>query len=167
MKIAVTGDNVNFAYDGSAHSASSYSATEVAYDTTVDITGLFDVTKLVCKQTRAATRTEIGTSNMGLSEADFYYADANVNSIITVTDGSVTVSAKTLDSVTISAVNKTYNGQTQSTIVTVSTGDINLVEGTDYKIVDGSVTSAKDAGTYSITIQGMGNYDSTSTRSVD
>ena len=75
------------------------------------------------------------------------------------------------DNMTFSVVEgQAYTGNPADLTVTVVDGSATLVQGTDYTVVftkDGETVAAPtDAGTYTATITGMGNYASTSTKTV-
>lgn len=70
-------------------------------------------------------------------------------------------SKKGINTTSVTASNLTYNGSTQTSKVVVKDGDKVLVAGTDYT-VSGNVN--KNAGTYTVTIKGMGNYTGTTTK---
>ena len=66
--------------------------------------------------------------------------------------------------VTLSGGPFTYNGTAQKPTVTVTLDDKNLVVDTDYE-VSYDPTEVKDAGTYTVTVTGKGNYSGTATGS--
>ncbi|MBP3326772.1 MAG: hypothetical protein J6L77_10190 [Coprococcus sp.] len=70
-------------------------------------------------------------------------------------------SKKGINTTSVTASNLTYNGSTQTSKVVVKDGDKVLVAGTDYT-VSGNVN--RNAGTYTVTITGMGNYTGTTTK---
>lgn len=70
-------------------------------------------------------------------------------------------SKKSIKSAKATAQSVTYNGKKQEAKLTVTVGDKVLVEGEDF-IVDGSKLR-KNAGTYKLTILGIGNYDGSKT----
>lgn len=70
-------------------------------------------------------------------------------------------SKKGINTTSVTASNLTYNGSNQTSKVVVKDGNKVLVAGTDYT-VSGNVN--KNAGTYTVTIKGMGNYTGTTTK---
>ena len=73
------------------------------------------------------------------------------------TTATATITSKSLsgDDITVTATNPTYNGAQQSPTVTVTYGEITLVENTDYTLTGNTGT---DAGGYTLTVTGKGNY---------
>lgn len=72
-----------------------------------------------------------------------------------LTGYTLTVGKAGIADADVQVANKTYNGNPQSPDVTVTLGGKTLVEGTDYTISGNSQT---DAGDYTLTITGAGNY---------
>lgn len=77
-----------------------------------------------------------------------------------IKDISITVTPVDLNNATVKIASLTYNGSEQSPKVEVKLGDQILNASTDY-IVD--VTPQIDAGSYTLTVNGMGNYTGTAT----
>lgn len=67
-------------------------------------------------------------------------------------------SKKGIDTASATASDLTYNGSEQTSNVVVKDGDKVLVEGTDYTVEGKKNTNA---GTYTVTITGMGDYEGT------
>ena len=73
---------------------------------------------------------------------------------------TITVTPISLECAEVTVQNPTYNGDKQSPTLKVSLGGKTLRENTDYTVV---VTPHTDAGSYTLTINGMGNYTGTAT----
>ena len=73
---------------------------------------------------------------------------------------TITVTPVSLEDAEVTVQNPTYNGDKQSPTLKVSLGGKTLRENTDYTVV---VTPRTDAGSYMLTINGMGNYTGTAT----
>lgn len=73
---------------------------------------------------------------------------------------TITVTPISLECAEVTVQNPTYNGDKQSPTLKVSLGGKTLRENTDYTVV---VTPQIDAGSYTLTINGMGNYTGTAT----
>ena len=73
---------------------------------------------------------------------------------------TITVTPISLEGAEVTVQNPTYNGDKQSPTLKVSLGGKTLRENTDYTVV---VTPRTDAGSYTLTINGMGNYTGTAT----
>ena len=75
-------------------------------------------------------------------------------------DITITVTPISLECAEVTVQNPTYNGDKQSPTLKVSLGGKTLRENTDYTVV---VTPHTDAGSYTLTVNGMGNYTGTAT----
>ena len=73
---------------------------------------------------------------------------------------TITVTPISLECAEVTVQNPTYNGDKQSPTLKVSLGGKTLRENTDYTVV---VTPQIDAGSYTLTINGTGNYTGTAT----
>lgn len=73
---------------------------------------------------------------------------------------TITVTPISLECAEVTVQNPTYNGDKQSPTLKVSLGGKTLRENTDYTVV---ITPHTDAGSYTLTINGMGNYTGTAT----
>lgn len=73
---------------------------------------------------------------------------------------TITVTPISLECAEVTVQNPTYNGDKQSPTLKVSLGGKTLRENTDYTVV---VTPHTDAGNYTLTVNGMGNYTGTAT----
>ena len=83
--------------------------------------------------------------------SDYYSKSAEI---------TITVTPISLEGAEVTVQNPTYNGDKQSPTLKVSLGGKTLRENTDYTVV---VTPRTDAGSYTLTINGMGNYTGTAT----
>ena len=77
-----------------------------------------------------------------------------------IKDISITVTPVDLNNATVKIASLTYNGSEQSPKVEVKLGDQILNASTDYTV---DVTPRTDAGSYTLTVNGMGNYTGTAT----
>ena len=91
------------------------------------------------------------------------------NYVVTKTEGTLTITQKDIGedigtaTITLASDSFLYDGTVRTVqIVSVVVGNQTLVLGTDYTA---SGDSATDAGTYTLTITGMGNYSGTATKS--
>lgn len=89
-----------------------------------------------------------------------YYCAATYNGYTTGRSVRFTVTKADLSNATVEVTNPTYNGDKQSPTLKVSLGGKTLRENTDYTVV---VTPQIDAGSYTLTINGTGNYTGTAT----
>lgn len=83
--------------------------------------------------------------------SDYYSKSAEI---------TITVTPISLECAEVTVQNPTYNGDKQSPTLKVSLGGKTLRENTDYTVV---ITPHTDAGSYTLTINGMGNYTGTAT----
>lgn len=89
-----------------------------------------------------------------------YYCTATCDGYTTGRSVRFTVTKADLSNATVEVTNPTYNGDKQSPTLKVSLGGKTLRENTDYTVV---VTPQTEAGSYTLTINGMGNYTGTVT----
>ncbi|MBR3313920.1 MAG: hypothetical protein IKG18_07250 [Atopobiaceae bacterium] len=83
------------------------------------------------------------------------FLDEHATQATTLKD--VTIAKLTnISSATITFPARTYNGSTQTTLPVVKIGDRTLARGTDYTVT--GTTKATNAGTYAVTITGIGVY---------
>ena len=84
---------------------------------------------------------------------------AAANYEFTYVNGTLTINAKSVSSLTINSIDAvTYNGLAQTPTVTVMDGNTTLTEGTDYTV---AYSNNIKAGTATVTITGKGNYTGT------
>ncbi len=113
VTVTITGNNFEGTYDGKAHVAEGYSAI-------ASVEG-YDVTKdFAFTGTATATRTDAGTTEMGLTASDFTNNNANYTATFAITDGSVKINQCAL-TVTPVSKNKTY-GQDDPDLTYTTTG---------------------------------------------
>jgi uncharacterized repeat protein (TIGR02543 family) len=132
VTVTITGHNITVDYDGKAHSADGYDA--------VASTDLYHVADDFTYRGRAeAVRTEVGTTDMGLSAEDFENTNSNFAAVtFNVTDGYITVN--TIDvTVTITGHNNTVDYD----------GDTHIVS--DYDVVIGNPLYTESDFTFSST----------------
>lgn len=89
-----------------------------------------------------------------------YYCTATCDGYTTGRSVRFTVTKADLSNATVEVTNPTYNGDKQSPTLKVSLGGKTLRENTDYTVV---VTPQTNAGSYTLTINGYGNYTGTKT----
>ena len=151
--VTIVGDYSTEEYDGEEHTVTDYTATanNTLYDVTRDFT---------FSGTATASRTDAGTTNMGLNAEQFTNTNENFTSVtFNVTDGYITVSKK---AATIAAVNngKVY-GDAEPTLTAEVTGAV------DGETLNYFVTRAtgENVGEYAITVTpgSNPNYDITTT----
>ena len=108
VDVAVAGNTASDVYDGTEHSIDGFTVTT--------ITGAFaDLTAadiaLATGSTAHAARTYAGTTNMGLTAADFVCNNTNYSNVsFTVTDGYQTITPKGTIIITAADSNWTYDG---------------------------------------------------------
>ena len=158
--VTITGHKGEFEYDGTEKKVQGYdvSITEGSTYTTDDFT--FNGNALI-------TRTEAGTTEMELNADQFTNTNDNYTQVtFIVTDGSLTITPKSIvptddNGITVEKpADTTYNGSEQRNkpVVKDSKTKATLVEGTDYTL---AYTDATNAGTVTVTITGIGNYNGT------
>ena len=158
VTVAVAGHTATYAYDTTEKSVSGYdAATEDAlYDIAADT---------VFSGTAAASRTDAGTTAMGLTPGDFANSSANFHVTYEVTDGWLRVTPRVIGDDPSNwdirlARNPMYDGTEQSapiTQVAFVKPDGNL----DYIPYELSGNTATDSGNYIVRITGTGNYSGT------
>ena len=158
VTVAVAGHTATYAYDTTEKSVSGYdAATEDAlYDIAADT---------VFSGTAAASRTDAGTTAMGLTPGGFANSSANFHVTYEVTDGWLRVTPRVIGDDPSNwdirlARNPMYDGTEQSapiTQVAFVKPDGNL-DDIPYAL---SGNTATDAGNYVVRITGTGNYAGT------
>ena len=158
VTVAVAGHTATYAYDTTEKSVSGYdAATEDAlYDIAADT---------VFSGTAAASRSDAGTTTMGLTPGDFANSSANFHVTYEVTDGWLRVTPRVIGDDPSNwdirlARNPMYDGTEQSapiTQVAFVKPDGNL-DDIPYAL---SGNTATDAGNYVVRITGTGNYAGT------
>ena len=164
IKIHVEGDKQTFAYDGLPHTAEGYTPWEVPVGGSDLVTGLFDKSKLTCNKECKVTAVDAQYNPyyMGVDSTDFVYSDSNVDvEAIEYVDGSLTITRNSLDAAVITTRDFVYDGKLKTTDVVVSVNGVVLTFNKDYRFNElggGTKLSAINAGTYPITVQGIGKY---------
>ena len=158
VTVAVAGHTATYAYDTTEKSVSGYdAATEDAlYDIAADT---------VFSGTAAASRSDAGTTTMGLAPGDFANSSANFHVTYEVTDGWLRVTPRVIGDDPSNwdirlARNLMYDGTEQSAPITQIAfvkPDGNL-DDIPYAL---SGNTATDAGNYVVRITGTGNYAGT------
>ena len=163
VTVSVTGNNDNRVYNGSVQSVNGYS---ISSDNT-----LYSVTDMVngpTQENAIASRTDVGTTYMGLSKDSFTNVNNNFNVTFAVTDGYITITAKDISQEDNAEVNYpvdvVYNGNQHKWTPTVTDKEENkLTEGSDYE-VSYDTENFVDVKTITVTIKGKGNYSGSVTR---
>ena len=140
--VTITGVTNTAAYDGKAHTASGFTATAD--------TALYDVNKgFTFSGTDSASRTDAGTTNMGLTASQFTNTNANFAKVtFNVTDGWQVVTPIEA-TVTITGVTNTaaYDGQAHTASGFTATADIALYDvNKDFTFSGTDSASRTDAG---------------------
>lgn len=153
-------------------------STNMAYGTTGEVTLVSscqmgetsgaDLTYLWYKlEGAAATAPLEGATGANYTLPDNLAAGTHTYLLICTSDGyskskeiTITVTPISLEGAEVTVQNPTYNGDKQSPTLKVSLGGKTLRENTDYTVV---ITPHTDAGSYTLTINGMGNYTGTAT----
>ena len=158
--VTITGHSDTVEYDGNEKSVSGYdvSITEGSTYTTSDFT---------FNGNAEAKGIKAGTYPMNLAADQFTNTNDNYTQVtFIVTDGSLTITPKSIvptddNGITVEKpADTTYNGSEQRNkpVVKDSKTKATLVEGTDYTL---AYTDATNAGTVTVTITGIGNYNGT------
>ena len=158
--VTITGHSDTVEYDGNEKSVNGYdvSITEGSTYTTDDFT---------FNGTAEAKGIKAGTYPMNLAADQFTNTNDNYTQVtFIVTDGSLTITPKSIvptddNGITVEKpADTTYNGSEQRNkpVVKDSKTKATLVEGTDYTL---AYTDATNAGTVTVTITGIGNYNGT------
>ena len=158
--VTITGHSDSVEYDGNEKSVSGYDVliTEGSTYTTDDFT---------FNGTAEAKGIKAGTYPMNLAADQFTNTNDNYTQVtFIVTDGSLTITPKSIvptddNGITVEKpADTTYNGSEQRNkpVVKDSKTKATLVEGTDYTL---AYTDATNAGTVTVTITGIGNYNGT------
>ena len=158
--VTITGHSDTVEYDGNEKSVNGYdvSITEGSTYTTDDFT---------FNGTAEAKGIKAGTYPMNLAADQFTNTNDNYTQVtFIVTDGSLTITPKSIvptddNGITVEKpADTTYNGSEQRNkpVVKDSKTKATLIEGTDYTL---AYTDATNAGTVTVTITGIGNYNGT------
>jgi len=140
--VTITGKNATYTYDGSSHSATSYTVSISNSD--------YKTSDFTFSGSASVSRTAAGTSYMGLSASQFTNTNAKFKDVrFVVTDGYITINKKAV-TVTIKGNNAsyTYNGGSRSLSGYTATSDSSLYTASDYTVGGTSSVSGTNAGTY-------------------
>ena len=165
--VVITGHKKSFEYDGNEKSVKGY-------DVSITKGSTYEVSDFTFNGNDEVKGTEAGTYDMGLKPEDFTNNNENYGNVtFRVTDGQLIITPKSItpdgpntpeDKKTGIKVTKPddtmYNGKEQKNkpVVRDTKRDVKLVEDTDYTL---SYTAAVNAGTVTVTITGIGNYEGT------
>lgn len=83
VAVAVVGENNTVTYDGAEHTVEGYTATPDS--------ALYSTNDIAFDGTATASRTEVGTTDMGLSASQFSNTNGNFTVSFSVTDGYITI----------------------------------------------------------------------------
>ena len=144
VEVAIAGNNDTTEYDGNAHTVEGYTATATSdlYDIAANIKFTGDAT---------ATRTNAGTTNMGLTAEQFANTNDNFDVTFIVTDGFQAVTPVAAE-VTVTIVGntdtKTFDGEEHEVIGYQVTGISNpLYTADDFTFAGDAIAARTDAGT--------------------
>ena len=143
VTVTIVGENNTTDYDGEAHTVSGYTATA---DTT-----LYDVQKdFTFSGTASASRTDAGTTNMGLASSQFENTNTNFGTVtFNVTDGYQAIN-KINATVTITGANNTtdYDGEEHSVSGYTATANSDLYNVAEDFTFSGTASATRtDVGT--------------------
>ena len=144
VEVAIVGNNDTTEYDGNAHTVEGYAATADSdlYDTAANIKFTGDAT---------ATRTDAGTTNMGLAAEQFANTNGNFTVTFTVTDGYQTITPVAAE-VTVTIVGntdtKTFDGEEHEVTGYQVTGISNpLYAADDFTFAGDAIAARTNVGT--------------------
>ncbi len=145
ITVTITGNTKTETYNGNAQTVTGYTA--ACED------DLYDATKITFSGDATATRTECGTTYMGLDEDEFGYTDTNLNVTFAVTDGWIEIE-KLAVTVTITANSDSvvYNGKTQSATGFTFVSSDPLYTADHFEAINSVKVDGKDVGVYNGTI---------------
>jgi hypothetical protein len=163
VTVTITGHSNAAVFDGNEHSVSGYEAEWS--------NPLYVISNFTFSGDDNAARTDEGTTYMGLAPDQFTNDNGNFNVVFAVNDGYQTIVAQALNenTLTVAIDNSTYDGSTKEPVVKV--GDVTLTKDTDYTLAyqnasGNAVDCIKDAGTYTVTVSGKGNYSGEVAKSI-
>ncbi len=118
LKVTIQGNTGTFTYNGTEQTVSGYEVVSILDENDVPVSD-FTAANVALKEgvQAAAKRTEVGTTNMGLSSASFQAINTSyIDVTFEVTDGSITIKAIDAVVVTITGHNNTatYDGNEHS-----------------------------------------------------
>ena len=156
--VTITGKTNTATYDGNEHTVTGYEVTNISNK-------LYKASDIKFTGTATASRTDVGTTNMGLKADQFTNNNTNFTNVtFEVADGKLVITAKNIvpgnnnkDLTAAAPEDVVYNGESQQQKPVVKDGDKVLEEGTDYDLTYSKDT--KNVGTVTVTINGKGNYD--------
>ena len=158
--VTITGNTKTVTYNGEEQSVEGYTAT-----ITKDPSKLYTLDNIQLTGNAKASRTDVGTTNMGLKAEQFQNTNGNFKKVtFKVADGKLVITAKNIvpgnnnkDLTAAAPEDVVYNGESQQQKPVVKDGNKVLEEGTDYDLTYSKDT--KNVGTVTVTINGKGNYD--------
>ena len=163
--VTITGNHNSHVYDGNEYKAEGYT---VSIDNALYSEDDFSFTG-----TASASRTDVGTTNMGLTTEQFVNTSENFSKVtFVVTDGYMEITPKTINpdpenpnGITVDAPqNSVYDGEPHKFVPTVKDGEKVLNEGTDYTVSYSTEDFTNVTGDITVTITGKGNYEGTVTK---
>ena len=173
VTVTIVGNSDTVTYDGSVHEVKGYEVTNIS-------DSLYSEADIKFDGNASVTRTEEGTSTMGITDKNFSNTNTNFGTVnFVVTDGSLTITAASIDPELPDPTNPDnptentrfevtgltdvlYNGaeQKQTPTITDTTTGKALVKDTDYTITC-NTEDFTNAGTITYTLSGIGNYSGT------
>ena len=148
VTVTITGANNTSPYDGAEHTVNGYTATANS--------SLYDVTKdFTFSGTASATRTDAGTTKMGLKADQFTNTNTNfANVTFEVTDGYQTIKAIDVTvTITEHSDEVDYDGEKHTVTGYDFSADSNLYKATDFTFSGTDSVSGTDAGKYDMELK--------------
>ena len=102
VTVAIAGHTSTTEYNGAAHTVTGYDITSIS-------NALYTSSDFTFSGSASASRTDTGTTNMGLAESQFTNNNANFEVTFNVTDGYQTITPKPL-TITADSETKVYDG---------------------------------------------------------
>ncbi len=151
LPVTLDWGTTSFTYDGTPKSVAATITNKVDSDS-VELTYTGTIT--------AADAGNYTATVSGLTgnDANNYTTEGGANLSQSWSIGNVSIAGA---EVLLSQSSFTYNGQPQIPTVIVTLNGKTLTEGTDYTVTN---NTGKDAGTYTLTVRGIGNYTGTTSK---
>ena len=146
--VTITGKTATATYDGKEHTVTGYEVTEISNN-------LYKASDIKFNGTAKASRTDVGTTNMGLKADQFENTNGNFKKVtFKVTDGSQTITAidaEVVVTITGNTKTVTYNGEEQSVegyTATITKDPSTLYTLDNIQLTGTAKASRTDVGTY-------------------
>ena len=141
LTIDIVGNNITKTYNGSEQNVSGYTATNSS--------SLFNESNVSYSGNDTAARTDVGTTYMNLTAADFSYSDTNINATFNVSeDGYITIEGLDL-TIEITGHNATleYNGSKQTVTGYTAVNSSSLFNASNVSYRGNDTAARSDVGT--------------------